>query len=579
MELFYLDNSKYKVECPECQEIISFKINQENFSISVNCKNGHNKEEMPYFEFEEKYIKKSQQYNSNCHNCFQLLNDDNTNYKCNICNKLYCSICSNNHIKETKHNLDKFIRYELLCAQHKQKYTSYCTKCKINICDKCIKSHKKHSIKSYLEVIPNKAKIDSVKLNNENFTKKIDEVYSTIRTYKESIDKRYNEIIGFFQFLKNICNNLLINFNNNCFNYYNYENFNYLINSFKNEDIFNLSKYKNYLFKKDEEKIQKENELENTKPSSELRRKRRQREKNEININYIQNLNKLQYLKENIFYALDNMVLKFFKFENFSFEEIMIYDLVKYKLYNISPSKYFNNILLNFEFKKNVKILEYDIKNKAFKLSKQSIKDIKIGYPRHFYKCIDDINGNILTQDNSGTIIWKQDKKKNYIKYKAIIDAKQSLFNINNSLISFQDIDFNIYFYDTINYECNKVIEYKKKINLIGTINDEIIIFNNSFDDILFIVDIKYLEIVQIIHNDKYFPNIKIKDNNLLIFNMEKDHELIIFKRKYDLGQKCFLDTEKIETHSKLSSFSNILITEFDYLVILNYNNMILLSY
>ena len=37
-----------------------------------------------------------------------------------------------------------------------------------------------------------------------------------------------------------------------------------------------------------------------------------------------------------------------------------------------------------------------------------------MGYPRHFYKCIDNNNGNILTQDNVGTTIWKLDEKKLY---------------------------------------------------------------------------------------------------------------------------------------------------------------------
>lgn len=402
MELFYLDNNKYKAVCPECKEIISFKINQEKFSVSIECKNGHNKDEITYLEFEEKYIKKSQQYQSNCHNCFQLLNDSDTNYKCKICNKLYCSICANKHKKETNHNLDKFIRYELLCGKHNKKYVSFCEKCKLNICEKCIQTHKKHPLKSFLDIIPSKSKIESVKLNYKIFITRLDELSSNIKNYKEEIDKRYTEIIGFFQFLKNVNNNLLINFNENYFNYYNYNNFNYLFDSFKNEDVFDLERYEKYLFmKKDKVQIQ----IENENIQSKLIKKRRQKENNEININYIQNLNKLQYLKENIFYVLDSMMLKFFKFENFSFEELMNYDLGKNRLYSIYASKYFNNILLNFEFRKGVNILEYDVKNRTIKLSTKKIKDHKLGYPRHFYKCIDDINGNILTQDNNGVII------------------------------------------------------------------------------------------------------------------------------------------------------------------------------
>ena len=104
----------------------------------------------------------------------------------------------------------------------------------------------------------------------------------------------------------------------------------------------------------------------------------------EANINYIQNLNKLQYLKENIFFVFDKTFIKFFKFENYAFTYFLYYDLGKFKIYNIQPAKFSNSILINFEFKKNVKILEYDLINKTIKLSKKVIKDQKMGYPRLF---------------------------------------------------------------------------------------------------------------------------------------------------------------------------------------------------
>ena len=57
-----------------------------------------------------------------------------------------------------------------------------------------------------------------------------------------------------------------------------------------------------------------------------------------------------------------------------------------------------------------------------------------------------------------------------------------------------------------------------------------IMIFNNSYSSVLFMIDIKYLEIIQIIDNNKYYPSIKIKDNYLLTFYMENDNKLIIKK-------------------------------------------------
>ena len=574
MELFYLENTKYIAKCPECSEIVLFKINYENFTVSVECKNGHNKKDLLYNDFEDNYLKPSQLYKCNCNKCFKLIRDDCINYKCNICNKLYCSNCINNHSKETNHNSNiKFIQKYQLCSKHNQKYSFFCQNCQNHFCEKCKRSHKKHITKLIIDIIPNKTKIDSIKKNIEVFQKKVDEISLTIKNYKKEIDKRFIEIEGFLQFLINIHNYLLYNFNYNFFDYYNFENFNYLFNSFKNENIFDIIRYKNYLFKENNknkevpDKTRKEriNDLKNRKRESEM------------NYNYIQNLNKLEYLKENIFYVFDRNSIKFFKFENFSFSSMLFFNLEKFRIYSIQPAKYNNSILLNFEFKKNIKFLEYDLTNKTIKIGKKDIKEPKVGFPRHFYKCIDNNNGNILTQDNNGTTIWKIDEKKNYVKFLTIKDAQLSLLNINGNLFCSQDNDYNIYFYDTINYECSKIISYHKKVNLIGIINDEIIVFNNSFSSTIFLVDIKYLEIIQIIDNNR-FQSLKVKDNYLLTFYMEKDYKLVIEKKEYDIKEKYFKNTEILEKESVLNSFSNILITDKDYVAILNYNHMVLLN-
>jgi hypothetical protein len=198
MEFFYVKNTKYIPKCPECSEIVGFKINFENFSISIECRNGHNKDKISYTEFQESYIKPSQIYINNCYNCFKSINDENNNYKCNICNKLYCSNCINRHIKESKHNSKiKFIQQYQLCQKHNQKYTMYCQNCKKNICDKCASSHNDHSIKSILNIIPSKIKKDSIKTNLEELEKKINEITTLIRNYKEEIIKNTEKLKDF----------------------------------------------------------------------------------------------------------------------------------------------------------------------------------------------------------------------------------------------------------------------------------------------------------------------------------------------------------------------------------------------
>ena len=48
MSDFYVKNTGYIVKCPECLEIIKFDINYESFCVSVECRNGHNKKDIPF---------------------------------------------------------------------------------------------------------------------------------------------------------------------------------------------------------------------------------------------------------------------------------------------------------------------------------------------------------------------------------------------------------------------------------------------------------------------------------------------------------------------------------------------------
>ena len=431
MEFFHIDNTKYIVKCPECYEIAGFKIDFEKFMISVECKNGHNKVNIPYEEFKLKYVKPSQIYWCNCNKCFKLLNNQNINYKCKTCNKLFCPNCINIHKKENNHSSAiKFIQDYQLCQKHNKKYSFFCKDCKISLCDKCINDHKKHSTKSILDIIPNQEKENSIKGYFEEFNKKIQEITSILLDYRNEINERYKKINGFLLFMEYINDNLLNNFNYNCYDYYNFDNFNYLYNSLKNEEIFDVTRYKNYLLNIDDKDMKEE--IQET-PIKGL-------DKNERDNSYIESLGRLEYLKDNIFYVFDK-TLNFFSFENYSFKSILSYDLSKFRIYNLQPAKYSNKIF-NFERKKNIKILEYDIINKSIYLSKKEIKEPRFGYPKHFYKCFDNKNGNILTQEINEIIVWKNDKKNNFTKELTIPNAIQSLYDINESLFCFQDRDF-----------------------------------------------------------------------------------------------------------------------------------------
>ena len=119
----------------------------------------------------------------------------------------------------------------------------------------------------------------------------------------------------------------------------NFENFNYLFDSLKDDKIFDIDKYKNYLFMKENIIKDKEEEKEEKDEKSDIigikgkkNEYKMHRHENESNINYIQNLNKLQYLKDNIFFVFDKTFIKFFKYENYSFNSLLSYDLGKIKI-------------------------------------------------------------------------------------------------------------------------------------------------------------------------------------------------------------------------------------------------------
>jgi len=572
MELFHIDNTKYIVKCPECSEITGFRIDFEKFMVSVECKNGHNKKNIPYEDFEAKYIKPSQIYWCNCNKCFKLINNENINYQCKTCNKLFCPNCISHHKKETNHkSVIKFYQDYQLCQKHNKKYSFFCEVCKINLCDKCNNAHKNHSTKSIIDIIPNKEKENSIKTNYEEFNKKIDEVVSIILDYRNEIDKRYLKIKGFLTFIQNINENLLNNFNYNCYDYYNFDNFNYLYNSLKNEEIFNTTKYKNYLLNIDNNEIKVEIEdKKEEKPIKDIN-------KNERDNSYIAQLNKLEYLKDNIFYVFDK-TLNFFEYENYSFKSILSYDLSKFRIKSLHPAKYSNKIFINFDFKKNIKILEYDLLNKSIYLSKKEIKEPRFGYPRHFYKCLDNKNGNILTQEIKGIIVWKNDNKNNFIKELTIPNAIQSFYDINESLFCFQDRDYKINFFDSENYNLKETISYKAKVNLIGTINNESIVFSDFRTNEIFIVDAIYLEIVHVIEYNNYYPFIKLKNNELLLIDIEQNNNLIIEKKTFDPKEKFFNNKEIIKKTIDMSYISNTLITDNGYVVLTGFKSVIVLN-
>ncbi len=567
MEFFAVDNTKYTPKCPNCSETIKFKINPNNFTISVKCSKGHNKQNISLKSFNEKYINSSQIYKINCSNCFNFLEDNNKNYKCEICNKLYCPSCINTHNKKMKHNSKSLFIYKYqLCKSHNQKITSFCETCKSNICSQCKNSHNNHNIKSFIDIIPTKKAKDSVKNKAIEFEKNIQNIIDKINTMKNEVIKRYNKINEYLKFLLSINEKLLIKFNISCYDYYNFENYNYLVKNLDDEkNILNESKYIDYLLKKEESK-------EKTKSQTAL--------KLGTNNNYIESYNNLEYLKENIFYAFESRILKLFEFKDFSFNIKLIYDPKAYHISGIQPAKYKNIFFLKYYNGSCIKFLEYDLSKNTCSISNKVINNGSLFHPK-FEKCFDLKDGSILTYQYKKINIWKEESKNknknstineyNLKNIHTIDNAFDSIFIITPDLFCFQDNNRAIKFYNTSYYTCNKTIHYSNRINFLGIIKNESIIFNEFYDyNTVIIVNMKYLEIVSKIIMKFKNNNIIIRDNYFMNFYIE-NYRLKIIKMKYD---KNLDEKEIITKNNSLQSINHILMTDIGYLVLCNCNNI-----
>ena len=170
--------------------------------------------------------------------------------------------------------------------------------------------------------------------------------------------------------------------------------------------------------------------------------------------------------------------------------------------------------------------------------------------------------------------------KNNYSKFLTIKNIYSSLYSVNANLFCFQNEYYNIEFYDTKSYHPNGITRYTYKVNLIGVINNEMILYENaSFVDTMLLVNIKFYEIVSIIKYDmNYYDNYKILyNNNLYYFNMSSK-KIQITKRKFNLKERYFEGKKIITNETELDSLTKILTTDNGHLILCGINNIIFIN-
>ena len=230
------------IVCPICGK--NMKINMDNYKITLlDCENGYKISDLFFDEYEKnqkinlseiiyglcKENNKGNVYNNEFHRCFE-------------CNFNLCPICKSIYTKNNKyHNIIDYDRIKYICRIHKEIFTSYCKKCKINLCTLCENNNKEHKINLLKEIIPNKK---DLKENLAKIKRYIDQFGNIINKFNKILNNVKENLEQFYKIGKDLLNN------------YEIKNINY-------ENLFNIKKIIKNNIIKDIKEINKENDIKN----------------------------------------------------------------------------------------------------------------------------------------------------------------------------------------------------------------------------------------------------------------------------------------------------------------------------
>jgi protein-L-isoaspartate(D-aspartate) O-methyltransferase len=286
------DNDEFIIKsknivCPKCNNDI--KMNIKNYKVNLfDCKNGHKRDNLSLKEFE-----KSQNIDLSkikCGKCNQHKGKtfNHEFYKCLDCDINLCVLCRSRH--DDDHNVIEYDKKYYICPGHNDFYTSYCNRCKENICIECENTHQNHDTTYFGTIMSNKRELQ-MKLKNlkeyiDKFNENYKEIIKVINEVKENLELYYKikkDIIDNFDNrernyellinLKEISNNDYIikdieqvNNQKNILN-----KFNSILNIYNNMQSskvnhkITLDEFHRKYSLLEEEKNEKENEIENLK--------------------------------------------------------------------------------------------------------------------------------------------------------------------------------------------------------------------------------------------------------------------------------------------------------------------------
>ena len=477
MEIFKMKKTKYLIQCRECDGLAKFQFNYNNLTLEGGCQNGHIFDNLSYYEFKELF------HTISCSKNLIDLNKNDIIKKCYFCQKnLTCNCNGDNNNKK-------------FCLLHGFKYDLFYENEKCNLCEECKKNFQ------YIE------KKNEIKTKTEEYSNKIDKLIKNLFKKKEEILERFNKLYDFLSLLSYVNDYLLKKFNYYILDTFNYDNFKYFFDLINDLEEKMLMDYLIFNIKLD---LKQKNEFQKNNNDKE--------KKKNISYHYTYNFNNFQYFKDNIFYCYNDKQIKLYEYNGVSLKYLTSYTHNK----NIDFSSFIQNdynhfFIVNYQ---TIDVIEYDDNKKTFKYNGQLTL-----WNHRFKNAIANKNGNIVVIEKNHITIYKKENNA----YESIIEDKLNfsiLQNVNdNMFLLLHKNDYNNYvsFYDSTNYNLIKKINFKVQIKYIYNIKHKTLLaFIQEggvycYNNYLFIVNSKYLEIVQIIDYDKKYNQFLLNNNNILL--------------------------------------------------------------
>ena len=525
-----------------CDGILEFKLDVNSFTINATCdKDNRHKFENIYLEVFNKYFLREVMHQK-CYNCEKNINNYDL-YRCNSCNKFYCSNCyaSERHIKNDKKNLEIIKNTDI---EKRIKLSKYCVDCKQNIYNEDSKNndekdqHINHNIKYFEDIIPSKHEINELKEKIIGKSKAFDLLIDNIKAWQNKFNERVSGLIKNLQNEIEILKKLFLNLKTNYSRYTYYSNFNKYLSFLKDYNNDNL---KNFIstsdFDKKTEFISKVlfYHKENYKKKEISCKEIIQLSESDI----ISNFSKDSFL----YFSFSKKELNVIPYKNiFNKKDIDNNDIDKLtisklkfnkRICHLSSSNDFNKIYACLYETKSVQIFNYNINDKTLSFSDEFITLFEKG---HFTKCI-YLEKNLLSTicDNS-IFFWSlnNNQSKNYINTQTRIFQKKiyDICKLNNQYLAFT-LQSNLICFNLETYVVDKNIpnlDCIKDIDTILIISDFIFV---NFEKGIAIIFIKTMEKIQYIENYETWNEQKIITKSL-------NNEVCVFN-EYDEGSSIYV--------------------------------------